>query len=340
MTERVRDLTGDEAFHQAVIGYLADKRFIERVNACLVHGDTRGAAAVVENEGARRGINDLIRRTGEEVRALAELARVCRGQPYTSSRRLAAALASLQPAGRLLDRSPAYRAWLKRRQRRLQRLRRQERLRALMKEAQACGRAMFGGEFAAGLQAFHRLAAAGREAPEEAWLVSRTRGKERFPEKRLRSALERLRRRKMPEYARIALAAALVYDWPELPAGMREQAGRVFAGLKKAGVSDACSLWLAAWGETMVGRGADGARDLRAACLAARPAPARFLELVPRLLMDREQFTARVWRTPFPTVPDLVCGLAQLAVQHRAEGGGAGRSRRKSNLSARRRVEP
>lgn len=309
LLERLRDLYPEGSLPDAGIVHVREREFTSRLNELLRAGKLEQADRLLHDREARVGRSDLLARCERGTNALRALRQACAKQQYTRSADLEKALRSVRKFAPVLN-SPAYREWLALMTRRLAGLRAEEKRRALERLTMAYDRAVV--EAPSGADKF--LAQIRKLDPTDpaVQLAERVRqsdleGVEKWIGGVLRNGTP-LRKR--------SLLAGLCQHWAVLPNTVRKTVSVVLpADRDDKDTSCLAGLWLRGQLAADGGQRAKSARLTRIACKLVAPSASRLAARISGLVMPAEQFMARPWRTPLPSITDFLGGVRQVRTQ-------------------------
>ncbi len=314
LLERLRDVYPESALPGTGTRYVLERQFEGRLNAFLRAGRLEDAEDLLNEWETRYGRSPLIVRSERVIAGLRALRKASRGSPYSTSADLDAVMKSVREFAAVLQ-SPAYSAWIARQERRLAELRAEEKRRAIERLTVAYDRAVVANPTAAaGLLAEMRKLAPGNPAVVLARRIAE--GDFTGMGEWVRGVLGAGR-----QVDSRSLEAGLCQSWDRLPAVIRKDISREFLSVESSGDASVSGTWLRGRLALDAGRRLESAKLTRRVCRAVQPAAERLAIRVSRLVMPAEQFQARPWRTPLPTISDLLDGLRQVCGALLPKGG-------------------
>ncbi|NOY80699.1 MAG: hypothetical protein GXP31_06805 [Kiritimatiellaeota bacterium] len=305
LLERLRDVYPETPLPDTGIRYVRERQFERRLNVLLRAGRLDDAKSLLDDWETRFGRSPLIARSERVIAGLRVLRKVSRQRPYSTSAELDAALKTVREFAVVLQ-SPAYNAWTARLERRLEKLRVEEKRRALERLSVAYDRAVVESPRIA----LERLAEIRRLSPDNAAVVldRRVAGGDFTG---LREWVRGIFGSRQPVECR-SLEAGLCRNWDRLPSAVRRDISRLLFSVEPSDGTSISGTWLRGRLALEAGRRVESARLTRQVCGAVLPATEQLALRVSRLVMPVEQFQARPWRTPLPTITDLLDGLRQV----------------------------
>jgi len=302
LLQRLQDVSPDEPFYALALAHEQERQAFRQLNQLLVKGRLDKAREFLQ-QGTGRGASGSpgFARAERIVAALQALEEHLRELPFANSADAEAALKRWEEHLPILNQSPAFQAWLAEQQNDLERLRAKERDEALARLTPACDLAIVSGDPNADL-ILARIKALDRDYV----LLSVV---EAGPAAALAGAP---RSNSDPDAAALFLASvemAACRSWFALSADAKATLRK---GLADEPVGSLSGLLVRALLAAEAGDVGDAATRVRELAAAAAIGPAFVDCLLQRAVLPEHQFAARCWRSPFPSVSDLLNRIAQL----------------------------
>jgi hypothetical protein len=302
---QLQELFPDEVFVPLALPREEDAVLLRDVGELVAAGDLETATERLALRVQAGGRTSAVVAAEESVAALLALRDYLAAQPYPSARAMATALGRLSSDGavRILSSSPRFQAWFAEQEEVLRVRQRREEEERLLELTHEFSAAVSGGNAAARELTLSRIRELDPRHPACRVQDERGRGLD------LAAVADAARQ---TPWGRSGLAPALLQVWPELTPAQKRLGVKLAAGMADTEPTVATDL-LAALAAADRDTPAQALAALQRACRRGPVASEYLVTLIPQILLPREQFLARPWRTPFPTAVDAVSALVQIA---------------------------